>query len=66
MTAPAQRQQLFTAPTMQARPNIALRSDSIESRVAERTAWIDAYKARSAAAAKPRSPPPSDLLVDLM
>ena len=51
---------------MQARPNMALRSDSIESRVAERTAWIDVYKARSAAAAKPRSPPPSDLLVDLM
>ena len=46
MTAPAQQQQLFTAPTMQARPNMALRSDSIESRVAERTAWIDVYKAR--------------------
>lgn len=53
MTAPAQQQQLFTAPTMQARPNMALRSDSIESRVAERTAWIDAYKARSAAAPAP-------------
>ena len=45
---------------MQVRPNIALGSDSIESRVAERTAWIAAK-----AAAQAISPPPSDLLVDL-
>ena len=42
---------------MQARPNIALRSDSIEFRVAERTAWIPAkaaaYKAEKPAAVGP-------------
>jgi len=59
MTAPAQQQQLFTAPTMQARPNMALRSDTIESRVAERSAWIDAYKTRSPAEAAPAKAAPA-------
>lgn len=59
LTAPAQ-QQMFTAPTMQmTRPAMYLGADSIEARVAERSAWIDAHKSRSPAEAAAPAPAPA-------